>query len=472
MLEIEQKYARADFAALERRLTELGARAGEEVVEADQYFNAPDRDFARTGEAFRLRRVGRDNFFTYKGPRAAHAVKTRTELEIPLPPGDEAAAQHARLLQYLGYRPVAVVRKRRRTFHLDRGGFALTVCLDEVEELGRFAEVEVLAPPEQTEAARTALTGIAHELSLSDVEQRSYLSLLLSRRGATRPSGPVVVGDVQALRQAVHGARNRSLSVGLVPTMGALHAGHLSLVELARRQTDFVVVSIFVNPTQFGPHEDFERYPRPLEQDVARCAAAGADLVFAPAPAVMYPPGYRTFVEVTGLQDVLCGRSRPGHFRGVATVVLKLLNQVQPDRAYFGQKDAQQVRIIRQLVRDLDVPVEVVIGPTVREADGLALSSRNQYLDADQRRLAPVLHRALEEARARVVAGERDGGMLRQLLEDRIATTPGAALDYAAVVDADTLAPVDRLAGPTLLALAVKFGDTRLIDNIQVDSKQ
>jgi pantoate--beta-alanine ligase len=469
MLEIEQKYARADFAALERRLAELGARPGEEVVEADQYFNGPDRDFARTGEAFRLRRIGRDNFLTYKGPRAAHAVKTRTELEIPLPPGDDAAEQHARLLQHLGYRPVTVVRKRRRSFHLDRGGFALTVCLDDVEEVGRFAEVEVLAPPEQTEAARTALAGLARELGLSEVEQRSYLNLLLTRRGeAGRPTGPAVVAEVAALRQAVRGARSRGMTIGLVPTMGALHAGHLALVEAARRQTDFVVVSIFVNPTQFGPHEDFERYPRPLEQDLARCAAAGVDLVFTPSPAVMYPPGYHTFVEVTGLQDVLCGPSRPGHFRGVATVVLKLFNQVQPDRAYFGQKDAQQVRLVRQLARDLDVPVEVVTVPTVREPDGLALSSRNHYLDADQRRHAPVLYHALQEARARVAAGERDAAVVRKLLVERIAATPGAALDYAAVVDADTLAPVERLTGPTLLALAVKFGDTRLIDNLVI----
>jgi pantoate--beta-alanine ligase len=470
MLEIEQKYARADFAALERRLAELGARPGEEVAEADQYFNGPDRDFARTGEAFRLRRIGRDNFLTFKGPRAAHAVKTRTELEVPLPPGDEAAEQHAQLLRHLGYRPVTVVRKRRRSFHLVRGGFAFTVCLDDVEEVGRFAEVEVMAPPEQTEAARAALTGLARELGLSDVEQRSYLSLLLSRRGeAGRPAGPAVVTEIPALRQAVRGARGRGLTVGLVPTMGALHAGHLRLVETARRQNDFVVVSIFVNPTQFGPHEDFERYPRPLEQDLARCAEAGVDLVFAPPPAVMYPPGYHTFVEVTGLQDVLCGPSRPGHFRGVATVVLKLFNQAQPDRAYFGQKDAQQALLIRQMARDLDVPVEVVTVPTVREADGLALSSRNQYLDADQRRQAPALYRALEEARARVAAGERDGRALRKLLAERIAATPGAALDYAAVVDADTLAPVDRLTGPTLLALAVKFGDTRLIDNLTVN---
>jgi pantoate--beta-alanine ligase len=282
---------------------------------------------------------------------------------------------------------------------------------------------------------------------------------------------PAVVTDVPALRQAIRDARARGRTVGLVPTMGALHAGHLSLIEAASRDTRFVVVSIFVNPTQFGPSEDFARYPRPLAHDLDLCARAGVDLVFHPQPETMYPPGYRTFVEVTGLQDVLCGPSRPGHFRGVATVVLKLFNQVQPDRAYFGQKDAQQVRIIRQLVRDLDVPVEVVAGPTVREADGLALSSRNRYLDADQRRHAPALYRALEEARARVAAGERDGAALRRLLAERVAATPGAALDYAAVVDADTLAPADRLTGPTLLALAVKFGDTRLIDNLLVNGE-
>jgi pantoate--beta-alanine ligase len=254
--------------------------------------------------------------------------------------------------------------------------------------------------------------------------------------------------------------------------MGALHAGHRSLIDAARRQSDFVVVSIFVNPTQFGPHEDFGRYPRPLAQDLAACAAAGVDLVFNPPAEVIYPPGYRTYVEVTGLQDVLEGASRPGHFRGVATVVLKLFNAVQPDRAYFGQKDAQQVCLVRQMVRDLEVPVEVVTCPTVREPDGLALSSRNQYLDAHQRRQAPALYRALEEARARYEAGERDGDALRRLLEERIAQTPGAALDYAAVVDADTLAPAGRLTGPTLLALAVRFGATRLIDNVEVASSK
>jgi pantoate--beta-alanine ligase len=469
MLEIEQKYARADFGELQRRLAGLGARPGEDVVESDQYFNAPDRDFARTGEAFRLRRIGADNFLTYKGPRAASAVKTRTELEIPLPSGDAAAEQHARLLTHLGYRLVAVVRKRRHSFHLDRDGFALTICLDDVEGLGHFAEVEALAEPDRSDAARTTLLGLARDLALDQVEQRSYLTMLLAtRQAATTPAAPPVVRDVAGLRRAVREARGRGQTVGLVPTMGALHAGHLALVEAARRQNGFVVVSVFVNPTQFGPHEDLSRYPRTPEQDLAACARAGVDLVYAPEPAAMYPAGYRTWVEVTGLQDVLCGASRPGHFRGVATVVLKLFNQAQPDRAYVGQKDAQQATIITRMVRDLDVPVEVVVCPTVREPDGLALSSRNAYLDPDQRRRAVVLHRALEEARTRIEDGERDAAALRRLLAERVAQTPGAVLDYAAVVDADTLTPVDRLHGPTLLALAVKFGDTRLIDNVLI----
>jgi pantoate--beta-alanine ligase len=276
------------------------------------------------------------------------------------------------------------------------------------------------------------------------------------------------VADMPSLRHAVRAARGRGLTVGLVPTMGALHAGHISLIQAARRDNGYVVVSIFVNPTQFGPNEDFSRYPRPLSRDLEQCAAAGVDLVYCPEPEVMYSAGFCTYVEVTGLQDVLCGAARPGHFRGVATVVLKLFNQVQPDRAYFGEKDAQQVRIIRRMVFDLNVPVEVIGCPIVREPDGLALSSRNEYLNADQRRYATALYRALQEARGRMESGDRDGPALRRLLAERIAATPGAALDYGAVVDANTLAPLERLRGPVLLALAVKFGNTRLIDNLQV----
>lgn len=281
---------------------------------------------------------------------------------------------------------------------------------------------------------------------------------------------PVVVRDIAPLREAIAGARRGGLSIGLVPTMGALHAGHHSLIEAARARTGCVVVSIFVNPTQFGPKEDLRRYPRPLARDLELCGEAGVDLVFHPEPSVMYPPGYRTFVEVTGLQDVLCGASRPGHFRGVATVVLKLFNLVQPDFAFFGQKDAQQARLIQQMVRDLNVPVEVVICPIIREADGLALSSRNEYLDAQQRQQATILHRALQEARRRIEEGERDGAVVRRILAEHVASAPSADLDYAAVVDADSLASVARLSTgqPVLLALAVKFGGTRLIDNLLI----
>jgi pantoate--beta-alanine ligase len=278
----------------------------------------------------------------------------------------------------------------------------------------------------------------------------------------------VQVSAIGAVRQAVAKARGHGKSVGFVPTMGALHAGHASLLREARRQTGFVVASIFVNPTQFGPNEDLTRYPRTLQVDLELCQAEGADLVFTPTPEAIYPPGFRTFVEIGELQDVLCGASRPGHFRGVATVVLKLFNIVQPDVAYFGQKDAQQARIIDQMVKDLDVPIRVRVCPIVREPDGLALSSRNRYLDAHQRRQAVALYQALEEARRLVNGGEHDAGRVRQAMVNRIQSTPGAVLDYAAVVDAQTLQPIKRVEGKMLLALAVKFGATRLIDNLQL----
>jgi pantoate--beta-alanine ligase len=279
---------------------------------------------------------------------------------------------------------------------------------------------------------------------------------------------PQVADSVAGVRAAVARARGRNLSIGLVPTMGAMHAGHASLMRAARSQSGFVVVSIFVNPTQFGPTEDYQRYPRRWDEDLRLCEREQADLIFAPQPAVMYPAGFRTFVEVTDLQDVLCGGSRPGHFRGVATVVLKLFHIVQPDTAYFGQKDAQQVRIIQQMIDDLHVPVNLQVCPIVREADGLALSSRNKYLDADQRRQARVLHQALERARRQIERGERDPATLQAGMTALINETPGAALDYAAVVDAETLRPLPSLRGQVLLALAVKFGITRLIDNILI----
>jgi pantoate--beta-alanine ligase len=279
---------------------------------------------------------------------------------------------------------------------------------------------------------------------------------------------PKVVTTVAELRQAVADARRRGLTIGLVPTMGALHAGHTSLMQAARRETGYVVVTIFVNPTQFGPKEDFGRYPRQLEADLEICGREAVDLVFAPAVEEVYPPGFATYVEVLGLQDGLCGATRPGHFRGVATVVLKLFNMAGADVAYFGQKDAQQARIIRQMAQDLNLPIAIRVCPIVREPDGLALSSRNQYLDANQRRQALVLYEGLEEARRRIEAGERDAAALRRGLVERIAAAKEARLDYAEIVDADNLKPVERLAGNVLIALAVKFGGTRLIDNALV----
>jgi pantoate--beta-alanine ligase len=277
-----------------------------------------------------------------------------------------------------------------------------------------------------------------------------------------------ITNDIASTRAASAAARARKLSIGLVPTMGALHVGHTSLVRAARRECGFVAVSIFVNPTQFGPHEDLGRYPRPFADDEALCRAEGVDLLFHPAPAVMYPAGFKTYVEVHDLQDVLCGASRPGHFRGVATVVLKLFNIVQPDVAYFGQKDAQQVRVLEQMVRDLDVPVRLAVCPIVREPDGLALSSRNRYLDAAQRQHAVVLYQTLEEIRRRIEAGARRAAPLAQLAAEKIAATPGARLDYAAIVAYDTLQPLAELRGRVLVALAVFFGSTRLIDNLLV----
>jgi pantoate--beta-alanine ligase len=279
---------------------------------------------------------------------------------------------------------------------------------------------------------------------------------------------PRLARTIETVRENIAAARARGLKIGLVPTMGALHEGHASLIQRARAETGYVVVSIFVNPTQFGPREDLSRYPRPLDQDLAICGTERVDLVFAPEVATVYPPGFQTIVEVEQLQKVLCGPSRPGHFRGVTTVVLKLFNVVQPDIAYFGQKDGQQARIIQQMVRDLNIAVEIRVCPIVREPDGLALSSRNQYLDPQQRRQAIVLHRALETGKQMIEGGERDASALLERLRDLILSAPAAEIDYIAVVDADSLQPVRELGGTVLLALAVRFGETRLIDNVIV----
>jgi pantoate--beta-alanine ligase len=466
MLEIEQKFVASDFPSLRARLEGLGAKGPERHTESDRYFNGPDRDFARTGEAFRLRSVGERNMYTFKGPKRQGPVKVRRELEIDLPPGEEAASRHAELLGMLGYRYVATVTKTRDNYSLAWKGREFTVCLDDAEKVGTFAEVELLAEESEANAAAAAVAELARELGLTRHEPRSYLTMLLQITAKEQARQPLVVRTVPELRAAVAEARRQGKSVGFVPTMGALHAGHRSLIEASRSRDECVVVSIFVNPAQFAPQEDLSRYPRPFEADLALCAAAGTDIIFHPAPEVVYPPDFRTWCEVTGLQDVLEGASRPGHFRGVATVVLKLFNMAGPDRAYFGQKDGQQVRIIQQMVKDLDVPVEVVVLPTVREQDGLALSSRNVYLDPTQRAASFVLSWALSQAEAAFRSGEHDAAALTALMADAIAATPGAALDYAAVVDADTLLPAGRVEAPAMAALAVRFGATRLIDNI------
>jgi pantoate--beta-alanine ligase len=282
--------------------------------------------------------------------------------------------------------------------------------------------------------------------------------------------------DVQVLETVnqVRAARTQFGALGLVPTMGYLHEGHLSLVRRAHGECGATAVSIFVNPTQFGRNEDLSRYPRDLERDLALLAAADVDLVFVPAVTDMYPAGFDTWVEPAGVTAVLEGAIRPGHFRGVATVVTKLFNIVQPTRAYFGQKDAQQTVVIQQIVRDLNMPIEVVVVPTARAADGLALSSRNVYLSPEQRATAPTLYRALQAAAAQYAAGETDAAVLRATVEAPIlAAAPVAGpIDYISIADPRTLQELARI-GPNgaLIALAVRFGTVRLIDNITLDPR-
>jgi len=254
---------------------------------------------------------------------------------------------------------------------------------------------------------------------------------------------------------------------GFVPTMGYLHAGHLSLVKRAQAENDHVAVSIFVNPTQFGPNEDLAAYPRDLQRDLSLLAPLGVDLVFNPSPEVMYPPNYQTYVTVEEVTKYLEGASRPGHFRGVATVVAKLFNIVGAERAYFGQKDAQQTIVIKRLVQDLNIPIDIIVCPTIREADGLAMSSRNTYLDAEHRKAAPVLYRALCAAKAAFDGGERSGDRLRAIMRGVIEAEPLAKIDYVSAADATTLqeaAQLDDTHG-LLLSMAVRVGKPRLIDN-------
>lgn len=279
----------------------------------------------------------------------------------------------------------------------------------------------------------------------------------------------IVTGSIDEVRRLR--AAEPELAWGFVPTMGYLHEGHLSLVRRAQAENERVAASIYVNPTQFAPTEDLASYPRDLARDLALLEAEGVDLVFTPDDDVMYPPGFQTAVLVQDVTRFLEGASRPTHFQGVATVVAKLFNIVQPQRAYFGQKDAQQTIVLRQMVRDLNFPVDIVVCPIVREADGLALSSRNKYLDPAQRQAALVLSRALANARAAYDAGERDGEALRTVLRREIAAEPLARLDYASVADPQTLAELDAIGNTALLSLAVFIGQTRLIDNQLIEAE-
>jgi pantoate--beta-alanine ligase len=271
---------------------------------------------------------------------------------------------------------------------------------------------------------------------------------------------------IDEMRNASRAARRAGGRLGFVPTMGALHKGHLSLVQAARAASDVVAASIFVNPTQFGPNEDLEKYPRSFERDCELLEPEGVELLFAPAVQEMYPAGAVTWVTVEGLSDKLDGRSRPGHFRGVTTVVAKLFHVVEPDAAFFGQKDAAQVAIIRRMVRDLNLAVEIVVCPIVREADGLAMSSRNAYLDAEQRKQALVLHRSLMRVQALASAGERSAARLLAAGREEIGRETAVRLDYFEIVNAETLDPVGDVSGGALVAVAAFVGKTRLIDNV------
>lgn len=281
-----------------------------------------------------------------------------------------------------------------------------------------------------------------------------------------------VLSKISAIKAAINKRKFSGKSVGFVPTMGFLHEGHLSLVKESLRRTDCTVVSIFVNSTQFGPKEDLQEYPRDFEKDSALLEELGVDIVFVPDDQEMYPEGFKTYVDVTDLQDKFEGRSRPGHFRGVCTVLLKFFTIVNPDIAYFGQKDAQQALIIKKMVRDLNLDVEIQVLPTVREEDGLALSSRNVYLTKDQRKAALCLVESLRKANRLIEAGERDPQIIKSEMTRLIDAEPLASLDYIAIVDLENLDPLDKIEGETLIAVAVFFGKVRLIDNMIVQNKE
>ncbi len=279
-------------------------------------------------------------------------------------------------------------------------------------------------------------------------------------------AAPKLVESIAGLRSVLAESRHPGAVAGFVPTMGALHAGHAYLLEEGRKGSDILVASVFVNAIQFNQREDFERYPRTLDADLAICGRAGVDIVFAPSHAEMYPEPSRTFVDVEGLTEHLCGRFRPGHFRGVATVVTKLFQIVQPDRAWLGEKDAQQLAVIRRMVRDLNMPVEIIGVPTVREPDGLAMSSRNKHLSPADRAVAPAFYRALQAGAALVESGASNPAEVLRLVQKALAPYPELRIEYVELVDPDSIQPLERISGSALLAAAVWLGSTRLIDNI------
>lgn len=275
----------------------------------------------------------------------------------------------------------------------------------------------------------------------------------------------IIINDLDTLKKKIKALKEENKSIGFVPTMGYLHKGHVSLLERARKENDTVVASIFVNPIQFGPTEDFEKYPRDTAHDTKVCREAGCDILFMPEAPQMYPGGFSTYVEVMGLTEGLCGASRPGHFKGVCTVVSKLFNLTKPDRAYFGQKDAQQLAVIKRMVQDLDMEIEVIGCPIVREPDGLAMSSRNAYLSENERQEALLLKEALDLAQKLFNGGIRDTALIKKEMAHHIGRSKNALIDYIEFVDSQTLTPVEKIAGETLVALAVKIGRTRLLDN-------
>jgi pantoate--beta-alanine ligase len=278
-----------------------------------------------------------------------------------------------------------------------------------------------------------------------------------------------IARTIEEARRSIESAHSSGLRVGFVPTMGYLHEGHLSLIDLCKKHADYIVVSIFVNPTQFGPQEDYERYPRDFERDRKLLEERGVDLLFAPEVDEIYPEEPLIRFEISSLADHLCGPKRPGHFQGVLLIVAKLLNIIRPDVAVFGQKDLQQLLIIKRMVKDLNFPVEIIAAPTVREPDGLAMSSRNSYLSAEERREAAVLYRALKDAQARIEAGERNPQAVIKGMEEMISQAKGAKIDYIEIVELEGLQPVRSLEGRFAIALAVYFGRARLIDNIVLE---